>query len=161
MAASTRKPEFAWNAKLTWSTWQCERVRMPRDEPDAEEASAEERARPEEGVAEAAEEIVTVSIPVCFVDFLRAGCERVRFRVNPQGDGQFTFSDRREREAGTLGTTGLWGTLPPLRAPKPRTLTPTSFKVEAARFVGAERAEEIVTEVITSPRFFSSDLRQL
>jgi hypothetical protein len=49
---------------------------------------------------------------------------------------------------GTLGTTGLWGTLPPLRAAGTRSLTPTAFKIEAARFVGAERAEEIVREVM-------------
>ena len=96
---------------------------MRRDEPDAESGTVE-RATPAEGV----EEVVTVSIPVCFVDFLRDGCKRVRFRVNFRKDGRFTFSDPRERDAGTLGTTGLWGTLPPLRAPKPRSLTPTSSK---------------------------------
>ena len=43
MPASTRKPEFAWKTKLTWSMWQCERI-VQRDEPDAEEAGAAERA---------------------------------------------------------------------------------------------------------------------
>ena len=88
-----------------------------------------------------------MSILVCFVDFLRDDCKRIRFWVNFRKDGRFTFSDPRERDSGTLGTTGLWGMLPPLRVPKPRSLTPTSFKVEAARFVGAERAAEIVREV--------------
>ena len=44
-----------------------------------------------------------MSIPVCFVDFLRDGCKRVRFRVNFRKDGRFTFSDPRERDTGNSG----------------------------------------------------------
>ncbi|MFI5459012.1 MAG: hypothetical protein ACHRXM_26585 [Isosphaerales bacterium] len=80
----------------------------------------------------------------CFVDVFRPGGERIRFRVNRPTDRHLTFADPRERTAGTAGTTGPWGTLPALRAAKPRTLTPTGFKAEVARLIGTERADEII-----------------
>jgi hypothetical protein len=96
----------------------------------------------------------------CLVEFSRPGCEPIRFRVNPLKDGRFTFSDPRGRDAGTGGTTGLWGTRPALRQLRPRSLTPSAFKAEAARFVGKERADEIVRQVV-SHEFFSGYLRQV
>jgi len=80
----------------------------------------------------------------CFVDVFRPGGERIRFGVNRRNGRHFTFTDPRERTAGTAGTTGPWGTLPALRAAKPRALTPTGFKAEVARLIGTERAEEVV-----------------
>jgi len=153
MATAAKTSENAWKAKLTWAIWECESLRDAPDDPDAGEAKQEERRSPGRGKAKRAKEVVTLTIPVCFVDFVRPDCERIRFRITRLKNGRFTFSDRRGQDAGTLGTTGLWGTLPPLRANGPRSLTPTAFKVEAARYVGAERAEEIVRQITSSPFF--------
>jgi len=155
MAASTTKSEIVWKAKLTRTTWECECVRPAPAESAAGEGEPDDGARLGPSVRKATEEVVTLTLPVCFVDFLRAGSERIRFRVNPLKNGRFTFSDQRDRKAGTEGTTGMWGTLPAPRASRPRSLTPTAFKLEAARFVGEERAEETVREVLTCD-FFSS-----
>jgi hypothetical protein len=96
----------------------------------------------------------------CFVEIFRPGCGRVLFRVNRTKSGWITFSDRRDCQTGIAGTTGLWGTRPPLRVPRPRSLTPNAFKLEAARLVGKERAEQILLE-IKQDEFFSSNLRQM
>ena len=93
---------------------------------------------------------ILVSAIGCFVDFTRPGCEGIRFRVNHRKDGRFTFSDPRGRDAGTAGTTGLWGTRPPMRASRPRSLTPNAFKAEAARLAGEQKAEQIVLEIRNS-----------
>ena len=93
---------------------------------------------------------ILVSAARCFVDFTRPGCERIRFRVNRRKDRRFTFSDPRGRDAGTAGTTGLWGTRPPMRASRPRSLTPNAFKAEAARLAGEQKAEQIVLEIRNS-----------
>ena len=84
----------------------------------------------------------------CFVDVFRPGGERIRFRVNRRDGRRLSFTDPRERTAGTAGTTGLWGTRPALRANRPRALTPTAFKAEVARLIGADRAEEIVRQLL-------------
>ena len=99
-----------------------------------------------------------MKILVCFVDFLRPGCKRIRFRVTRLENGRFTFCDRRGRDTGTLGTTGLWGTRPPLPANGTRSLTPTAFKIEAARYVGTDRADEIVQQIMKVTFFFESSL---
>ncbi len=99
---------------------------------------------------------ILVSVIGCFVDFTRPGCERIRFRVNRRKDGRFTFSDPRGRDAGTGGTTALWGTRPPIKASRPRSLTPNAFKAEAARLAGAQKAEQIILEIRNS--FFSDDI---
>ena len=106
------------------------------------------------------EEEDKIWVRACLVEFSRPGCDPIRFRVNPLKNGRFTFSDPRGRNAGTGGTTGLWGTRPALRSLRPRSLTPSAFKAEAARFVGTERAEEIVRQVV-SHEFFSGCLRQV
>jgi hypothetical protein len=84
----------------------------------------------------------------CFVDIFRADNERICFRVNRRDGRRLSFTDPRERTAGTAGTTGLWGTRPALRADRPRALTPTAFKAEVARLIGADRAEEIVRQLL-------------
>jgi hypothetical protein len=106
------------------------------------------------------EEEDKIWVRACLVEFTRPGCDPIRFRVNPLKDGRFTFSDPRGRNAGTGGTTGLWGTRPALRPLRPRSLTSSAFKEEAARFVGRERADEIVRQVV-SHEFFSGYLRQV
>ncbi len=157
MAAPAKTPEYAWEAKLTWSIDERECLRDVPDDPDAGEAEQEERRSPEAGKPKRVKEVVVLTILVCFVDFLRPKCERMRFRVTRLKNGGFTFSDPRGRYSGTLGTTGLWGTLPPLPPVRPQSLTPRAFKVEAARYIGADRAEEIIQEIKQSP-FFSAHL---
>jgi hypothetical protein len=49
---------------------------------------------------------------------------------------------------GTAGTRGIWGTLPEQRAGSPCSLTPTGFRMEVARLIGADRADEIVRELM-------------
>ena len=65
----------------------------------------------------------------CFVEIFRPECGRVLFRVNRTKSGGITFSDRRDCQTGIAGTTGLWGTRPPLRIPRPRSLTPNAFEI--------------------------------
>ncbi len=91
------------------------------------------------------------------VEFFRPGREPVRFRLNRNKSGQITFTDTREGKMGIAGTTGIWGTRPPPKLHRPRSMTPTAFKVEAARFVGMERAEEILRE-ITQEMIFEQSL---
>jgi hypothetical protein len=83
----------------------------------------------------------------CFVDIFKPGGARLSFRVNRRTGRSLTFTDPREQWTGTAGTRGIWGTLPEQPAGKPRSLTPTAFREEVARFIGAERAEEIVREL--------------
>jgi len=121
----------------------------------------EERETPKEKLTRLLrEEEDKIWVRACLVEFSRTGSKPIRFRVNPRKDGTFTFSDPRGRDAGTGGTTGIWGTRPALRPLRPRSLTPTAFKVEAARFVGTERADEIVRQVV-SHEFFAGYLRQV
>ncbi len=79
-----------------------------------------------------------------FVDVSHPGGGWVRFRVNRCKARPLTFSDYREQGTGTAGTAGIWGTLPPQRAARRRTLTRTAFRSELATLVGAERADEII-----------------
>ena len=160
MATAAKTFENPWEAKLSWSVWEHETLRETLEEPgepNNEEAELEHRSRPGPGKPKRAKEVVTLTIPLCFVDFLRPGNDRIRFRVTRLKNGRFTFCDRRGQDSGTLGTTGLWGTLPPLPANGTRSLTPTAFKIEAARYVGNDRADEIVQQIKRS-RFFSSQL---
>jgi hypothetical protein len=82
------------------------------------------------------------------VDFFRADGARVRFRVKYLANGYLTISDARDQNAGTAGTTGIWGTLPTARAPRPRSMTPTAFLREASRFIGTRKAEELVRYLV-------------
>ncbi len=81
-----------------------------------------------------------------FVDVSRPNGDEVqiRFRVNRRNDRAVSFTDYREQGTGTAGTTGIWGTLPPQRAARHRTLTLTAFRSELTILVGAGRADEIV-----------------
>jgi hypothetical protein len=126
---------LAWQAEVTWeSRW----VPMPEETPEGE---MEETPENETGVN-------FLKVWDCFVEIVRPGCERIRFRVNHRKDRRLTFTDRRESLTGTAGTTGTWGTRPAQRADRTRALTPTAFKVEVARLIGAERAEEIVQALL-------------
>jgi hypothetical protein len=146
MGAPIAKTEFAWQATVKW-VWQHVRVvgkakqRGPVINRGMLQSTLEE----------------SFSVLILVVEFTRPGCRRIRFRVQSPDKGRFTFSDPRERYTGTAGTTGLWGTLPPLRSPNSLSFTQTSFNLKATRFVGAERADEIVRE-IRDGDFFSNDL---
>jgi hypothetical protein len=152
MAALVTNSKPAWQATLKWERHSVEQVRprrrKPVVEPGVTEAEAWHELRAETGDA-VQEEVERVTIRVCFVDFSRAGIDPIRFRVNALQDGRFTFSDPRGRNSGTAGTTGIWGTRPP-----------TNFRVEAARLIGADRADQIVRQIMNH-EFFSSYLRQL
>jgi hypothetical protein len=53
--------------------------------------------------------------------------------------------------------TGLWGTLSAPPVYKPRPLSPSAFRVELARLIGAERAEKIISAIL-APDFFCDDI---
>jgi hypothetical protein len=74
-------------------------------------------------------------------------CDRIRFQINEQNGPAITFSDARERNAGTAGVTGIWGTLPAPPPVKPRPLSLAAFGAELSRFVGAEQAEEVIQTI--------------
>ncbi len=93
------------------------------------------------------------------VEVFRPGCESVWFHANRTKSGGITFTDTRDGKTGIAGTTGLWNNLPPIRPERRRSMTPNAFKVEVARFVGMERAEQIVQEIMQD-EFFSTDQRQ-
>jgi hypothetical protein len=81
-----------------------------------------------------------------FVEVTRPDDESVviRFRVNRREGRVVSFTDYREEATGTAGTTGIWGTLPPERPARRRTLTPTAFRYELIERVGEERAKEVI-----------------
>ncbi len=148
MPANVQLVKHDWQVEVGW-----ERRRFWMDaakvaaRKNADRMTDVETATPESADPTAGEDEVPVCVKVWFVDFHREGCESVRFRVNRRKDGRFTLSDPRGKDSGTAGTTGLWGTIPPMRAARPRSLTPTAFKVEAARFVGKALAEEITVQL--------------
>ena len=95
------------------------------------------------------------SVRVWYVEVFRAEGPRIRFVVNHREGRALRFTDPRERSAGTLGTTGIWGTRPAPKAVKPRPMTATVFRFEFARLIGAERAEEMI-RAVTAPDFFAT-----
>ncbi len=101
----------------------------------------------------------TVRVWSLFVEVFRPKCKSVWFRVNRTKSGGITFTDTRDGRTGIAGTTGLWNNLPPIRPERRRSMTSNAFKVEVARFVGMERAEQIVQEIMQD-EFFSTDQRQ-
>jgi hypothetical protein len=108
-------------------------------------------ATPETGAEETRQRHVVEAIHSvwdCFVDVFNTGGVGVRFRVNRRDGRSLTFTDPREQWAGTAGTRGVWGTLPEQPAGKARSLTPTAFREEVSRLIGAERAEQIVRELM-------------
>jgi hypothetical protein len=145
----TTATETVWEAKVKWvRRGYTKPAKKPRLATPVMPAGADGEL-PEEKTQD---EVGTVCD--CFVDVFPPGDERIRFRVNRREGRDLTFTDPRERTAGTAGTTGLWGTLPPLRAVKPRPLTRIEFRAELARLVGAEKAEEIVNDLVKKFRPF-------
>jgi hypothetical protein len=79
----------------------------------------------------------------CFVEIFRPGCGRVLFRVNRPKSGGITFTDTRDCQTGIAGTTGLWGTRPPLRVPRPRSLRPNAFEIGSKSEIRADLSAEV------------------
>jgi hypothetical protein len=162
MAPTINSAGSTWEAAICWGWRTFDRVPTKRDRSRREKLAKRTSdgatassihtasASPDESGDEPPER---VTIRVCFIRFARAGVEPIRFRVNPLKDGHFTFSDPRGRNSGTSGTTGIWGTLPPLPVPRPRSLSPCAFRREAARLVGDARAGEILDEIVNHQFF--------
>jgi hypothetical protein len=145
-ARSERKP--AWQAEVKWGTRSYTTDELVRKGEIEETADGELVEAPEDKIVK-----VLHRVRVRVVHVFRTGCQRIRFLVNHREGREVTFTDPRERNAGTAGTTGIWGTLPALPAGMPRPLSVTAFRAELGRLVGAERAEEVIRSV-TSPDFF-------
>jgi len=151
IVTSDRKP--AWRAELT-----CETRTVPiaketaADEQEQETATGQEQkiveGQKEETADGQEEEVDLVRVRNDFVDIFHPNGGWVRFRVNRRKDRRLSFTDYREQQTGAAGTTGIWGTLPPQPAGKPRSLTPAGFRLELAALVGAERADEIVNSLM-------------
>jgi hypothetical protein len=140
MATARADVKPLWQAKLKWTS-RC--IEVPARSDASEEINGAEPASEKKD----AEAVVLLSVWSCFVEIFRPECGRVLFRVNHTKSGRITFTDKRDCQTGIAGTTGISGTRPPLRVPRPRSLTPTAFKVEAARLVGRERAEQLLPEI--------------
>ncbi len=152
MTTTVTRINPAWEAEVRWG-----RRHFTTEE-------QVQRHEPEEAVSGAvakAPEMTTVtvqhSVTACFVDFFRPDCDRISFLVNHRDGRDITFTDPRGRNMGTAGVTGIWGTRPAPPVVKPRPLSISSFRIEAARLIGAERADEII-RTISAPGFFSADL---
>ena len=145
---ATTKTKPAWQAEVKWAT-RFYTVEEPAPNHGAEETSETPvMAAPEKSTVE-----VLHSVAQCFVHVSRPGCEPIRFLVNHREGRDITFTDPRGRNTGIAGVTGIWGTRPAPRVDKPRPLQQVAFRVELARLVGAERADEIV-QTISDPGFF-------
>ena len=148
MTTTASKCKPIWHAEVRWGK------RYYTTEEQVPSQDAEETA---DGAAAKAPEMTTVtvqhSVTACFVDFSGPGCDRISFLVNHREGRDLTFTDPRGRSMGTAGVTGIWGTRPAPPVVKPRPLSMSAFRIEAARLIGAERADEIV-RTLSAPGFF-------
>jgi hypothetical protein len=152
MTTTANKSKPVWQAELRWGK---------RYYTTEEQVPGEEAGETADGAAGKAPEMTTVtvqhSVTECFVHVSRPGCEPIRFLVNHREGRDITFTDPRGRNMGIAGVTGIWGTRPAPPVVKPRPLSISAFRIEAARLIGAERADEII-RTISSPDFFGTDL---
>src|SRR5713101_6172323 len=144
MTPTTSTSKLAWQAE----------VKRERRYYTTDEFPVADREGAPDGVAGETPEMQTVeilhSVREYFVEVSKPGGARISFRVNRRRGRHLTFTDSREQFTGTAGTRGPWGTLPEQPAGKSRSLTPTGIRMEVARLIGAERAEEIVRELMAS-----------
>jgi hypothetical protein len=137
-ASSDRGP--SWQAEVTR---ECHYVALPQETPEDEvEATEAGLKKTEEGLKATKEgetEVDFLRVSVSYVEIFLPGDDPIRFRVNRRRGRSLSFTDDRECFTGTAGTTGIWGTLPPAPAGPSRSLTPTAFKRELARFIGRRR----------------------
>jgi hypothetical protein len=135
------------------STWQAEigllwhLVPVPVDWRDVQARAGPEGCE-QLGVEQARSRIKLRGTWSTIVKFVRCGYEPVSFHVDRDERGHLAFTDARDCTPGTTGVTEAWRELP-LR-PRPiqgRSMNAAAFKIEAARYVGAERATELVRVV--------------
>jgi hypothetical protein len=152
MSTTIKTAKPSWRASVEW-----ERRFFPRPVQVTSAASSDVAAAELE--KQPSHEPTMVFEPVwhCFVDAVPPGGERIRFRVNHRQGRSITIIDPRDRAAGTRGTTGLWGTLPPPRMFKPRPLTLREFTAELARLIGANRATDVIDEMTKKFEPFSDN----
>ena len=99
--------------------------------------------------------VVSMSVNLFYVILYRREDEEIIFPVSwPLPHGRLVFSDSRECLTGVAGSTGLWGTRPPSKPGKRRTLTPTAWKEEVRRFIGEEEADWFVRFLSKGKPFF-------
>ena len=148
MTTTATKSKPVWQAGVRWGK-RCYKTQ--------EQVPSHEAAETANGEVAKVPEMTTVTVEhwvvACFVDFSRPGCDRISFLVNHREGRDITFTDPRGRNMGTAGVTGIWGTRPAPPVVKPRPLSISGFRIEAARLIGAERADEII-RTISSPDFF-------
>jgi hypothetical protein len=148
VTTTATKSKPVWQAEVRWGK---------RSYTTEEQVPSQEAAELADGAAVKAVEMTTVKVKhwvaACFVDFSRPGCDRIRFLVNHWDGRDITFTDPRGRNMGTAGVTGIWGTRPAPPVVKPRPLSISVFRIEAARLNGAQRADEII-RTLSAPDFF-------
>lgn len=98
----------------------------------------------EERVGWGQTEITFRKLSVPYVVLRHASGDSICFRINIRRNRPLSFTDPREEKTGTGGSSGIWGTRPTERAGRRRSLTPSSFIAEVSRFIGTERAVELV-----------------
>jgi hypothetical protein len=147
-AATQSGTKPAWHGAMLWK---CCVVEVKVERPVTGASETHGASQPQETDSGTAEVELKV-IPYRVVEFTRSADERVQFTVHRDGGGRLTFTDKRDRSTGIAGVTGLWGTLPPPRPARPRSMTASAFKREAVRFVGPETAGEIVRYLESQPR---------
>jgi hypothetical protein len=86
------------------------------------------------------------------VQFVRSGHKTVTFHVARDDHGHLAFTDARDCIPGTTGMTGARRRLPlPPQPIRGRSMNVAAFTIEATRYVGVQKAEEIV-RVVTCNR---------
>jgi hypothetical protein len=89
-------------------------------------------------------ELKFYNVPMSYIVISKPGTDGVRFGVNRRLNRPLTFTDYREAETGTVGSTGQWGTRKPSKPGPRRSLTPRAWVAEVGRLIGTEQAEAIV-----------------
>jgi hypothetical protein len=146
MTTATTSGKAAWQVQVKWEERSGTRTRRARkgevvETPDGELIKATGTETVEKDYD------FRVRVVHVFQPDSERRCDRIRFQINEQNGPAITFSDARERNAGTAGVTGIWGTLPAPPVVKPRPLSLAAFRAELSRFVGAERAEEVIQTI--------------
>ncbi len=144
------QPKPPWRVEISWQRRVLE-VPAKRDETKEAEEPAQTCDGDQQVPKAPRNEVQLLVITYRVVQLRRSPHERVRFRVNHDRDGRITFTDTRDRSTGIAGVTGRWGTLPPPKPVRSQSMSASAFKQEAARFVGPEKAEEIVRQLTTKP----------
>jgi hypothetical protein len=143
-ASQKARSQSTWRAEigLLWHL-----VPAPVDWRDTQ-AIAEPEGCEQPGVEQPRSRIKLTGAWSTIVKFVRSGHEPVTFHVARDEHGHLAFTDARDCTPGTTGVTGAWAALPlrprPIRA---RSMPAAAFRIEAARYVGVERAEDIVRQV--------------